>query len=269
MFHLAARAVCSVTAVLVLASGMAGCASEDEPGATTRAPEVVQAGALTVCTSLPYEPFEFRQGGKTVGFDIDLAHEVAKELGLTARIVNTDFDDIQSGQLLNDGECDVAIAGMTITGDRARVLDFSSPYFNAAQAMVVPVGSGVTALTDLGGEKIGVQKGTTGELYLTDNALSDTEIVTFKDASGIGAALKAGEVQAGVYDNTVVGDVVSRNPEFEVAGEFDTGEQYGMAVKKNGNVDLLRTINDVLAELNATGGYDEIYERWFGSAPSA
>ncbi len=54
-----------------------------------------------------------------------------------------------------------------------------------------------------------------------------------------------------------------------MAGEFDTGEQYGMAVKKNGNVDLLRTINDVLAELTATGGYDEIYERWFGSAPAA
>ena len=60
----------------------------------------------------------------------------------------------------------------------------------------------------------------------------------------------------------------SRNPGFEVAAEFDTGEQYGMAVKKNGNVDLLRTINDVLADLDASGGYDEIYRKWFGNAPT-
>ena len=62
----------------------------------------------------------------------------------------------------------------------------------------------------------------------------------------------------------MVGRRRPRNPDFEVAAEFDTGEQYGMAVKKNGNVDLLRIINDVLADLKASGGYDEIYEKWFG-----
>ena len=72
-------------------------------------------------------------------------------------------------------------------------------------------------------------------------------------------ALDDGDVDAAVYDNTVVGDVVSRNPTFEVAAEFDTGEQYGMAVKKNGNIDLLRSINNVLADLKTDGGYDEIY----------
>jgi polar amino acid transport system substrate-binding protein len=266
---MARRALRYACALLVLAAGLAGCGSDDDP-ATTAAldPKVVKSGTLTVCTSFPYPPFEFKEDGKPAGFDIDLANEVAKELELEPTILNEDFDAIGSGQLLNEGKCDVAIAGLTITGERARVLDFSSPYFDAAQAMVVKRGSGLNSLDDLGGGKIGVQEGTTGELYVTDNAPSDTEIVAFNLASEVDTALAQGDIDAGVYDNTVVGDVVSRNPDFEVAAEFDTGEQYGMAVKKNGSVDLLRFINNVLADLKANGGYDKIYNRWFGGAPA-
>ena len=83
------------------------------------------------------------------------------------------------------------------------------------------------------------------------------------------AASARASVDAAVYDNTVVGDVVANNPRLGVAAEFDTGEQYGMAVKKDGNVDLLRTINDVLADLRTDGGYDKIYKKWFGTAPAA
>jgi polar amino acid transport system substrate-binding protein len=253
-----------VVALLVFSVGLAGCGSANDTAKKAELdPKVVKAGTLTVCTSFPYPPFEFRNHGQPAGFDIDLAHEVADRLKLKPVIINADFDDIQSGQLLNEGECDVAVAGLTITGDRARVLDFSSPYFDATQAMVVKRGSGLTALDDLSGAKIGVQAGTTGELYVTDHAPNDAKIVPFTDAFDVDAALRKGEVAAGVYDSTVVGDVVSRNPDFEVAAEFDTGEQYGMAVKKNGSVDLLRFINNVLAELKANGGYDDIYARWF------
>ncbi len=263
-FAVTRRAVWAACALLVLSVGLAGCGSESDSAPTAALdPKVVKPGTLTVCTSIPFEPFEFKKGGKPAGFDIDLANEVAKALKLKPVIVNADFDDIQSGQLLNEGKCDVAVAGLTITGERARVLDFSSPYFDAAQAMVVERDSSVTSLADLSGGKIGVQGGTTSELYVTDNAPSDAEIVPFKNASDVDAALEEGEVDAGIYDNTVVGDVVSRNPDLKVAAEFDTGEQYGMTVKKNGSVDLLRFINNVLAELKSNGEYDEIYGRWF------
>jgi len=261
------RTAGSAAALIALSVALTGCGG-DAPAATAPLkPELVKAGTLTVCTSLPYEPFEFKKKGEIVGFDIDLANEVAKKLGVTSKMVNTDFDAIQSGAPLNEGKCDVAVAGLTITGERARVLDFSSPYFNAAQAMVVPTGSELSTLEGLSDQKVGVQAGTTGELYVRDNAPDDTEVVTFDDASEIDAALNAGDVDAGVYDNTVVGDVVDRNPGFEVAAEFNTGEQYGMAVRKNGSVDLLRTINDELAKLAKNGGYDTIYATWFGSAP--
>jgi polar amino acid transport system substrate-binding protein len=259
-----ARSAC---ALLILAAALVGCGTENDQ-ATTAAldPQVVKAGTLTVCTSFPYPPFEFRKDGEPVGFDIDLANEVAKQLKLEPKFVNSDFDAISSGQVLNDGECDVAVAGLTITGERARVVDFSSPYFDATQALVVKKDSGFGSLADLAGAKIGVQESTTGELYVTDHAPSDAEIVAFSDASDVDDALRHGDVDAGVYDNSVVGDVISRNHDLEVADEFDTDEQYGMAVKKNGSVDLLRFINNVLADLQADGGYDTIYDRWFTSS---
>ena len=202
--------------------------------------------------------------GKPVGFDIDLIRRVAADLRLRLVIKDTDFDAIESGDALNSNKCDVAISAMTITGERARVLDFSSPYFDASQALVVAKGSGIKSLDDLAGRRIAVQRGTTGELYVTDNAPSSAHVVPLEDAAAMGDALTTRAVDAAVYDSTVVGDVVANNHALEVSAEFDTGEQYGMAVKKNGNVDLLRSINKVLATLKADGGYDKIYATWFG-----
>ena len=157
---------------------------------------------------------------------------------------------------------------MTITGERARVLNFSSPYFDAAQALVVEKGSGLDSLADLAGERIGVQAGTTGELYVTDNAPRDAEVVPFEDAAAMDAAMRDGQVAATVHDNTVVGDVVEANPDLVVAAEFDTGEQYGMAVRRNGNVELLRIVNDVLATSKENGENETIYATWFGTLRS-
>ncbi|MGH3480906.1 MAG: transporter substrate-binding domain-containing protein [Nocardioidaceae bacterium] len=262
----ACRAARAVGAVLMLTLA-AGCAADAKEGVSSiRAPQVIEEGALTVCSDMPYEPFESMKDDEPVGFDIDLVREVAEELGLRLEIKDTDFDAIQSGDALNSDQCDVAISAMTITGERARVLDFSSPYFDASQALVVAKGSGIASLDDLAGQQIAVQGGTTGELYVTDNAPSSADVMQLKDAAAMEDALTKGEVDAAVYDNTVVGDVVANNPDLEVSAEFDTGEQYGMAVKKNGNVDLLRSINKVLATLEENGGYDKIYATWFGGA---
>jgi polar amino acid transport system substrate-binding protein len=266
----ARRRIVAAAGALLLLGGTSACdviarldGSYSESGP---APSLVREGVLTVCTDMPYEPFEFEKGGKPVGFDVDLVQLVAKRLGLGLDMVDTAFDDIASGESLNKGRCDVAISAMTITGERARVLNFSSPYFDAAQALVVEKGSGLDSLADLAGQKIGVQAGTTGELYVTDNAPNGAEVIAFEDAAAMGAAMDDGRVVATVYDNTVVGDVVEANPDLKVATEFDTGEQYGMAVRRNGGVELLRIINDVLADLKEDGGYDELYATWFGTA---
>lgn len=221
-----------------------------------------------MCSNWDYAPYEFKQDGKLVGYDIDLVNTVAKDLQVRPVFKNEDFNDIQSGLVLNEDRCDVAVAALSITGERARVMDFSSPYFQAQQAMVVQSGSGITDLNDLSGESIGVQAGTTGELYVTDNAPVDAEIVPYGTASEVDEALDTGAVAAGIYDRTVVSDVIKRFPDFELARTFDTGDQYGMAVKKNSNVELLRSINRVLAQLEESGQDDAIYDRWFGKASS-
>lgn len=248
---------------------LAGCAADTETTTTESGAELIKEGTLTVCTHLPYEPFQYTEGGEVVGFDVDLMDLVAEELGVEQKIFDTPFEGIQSGQALNTGKCDVAAAGMTITDERARVIDFSDPYFDATQALLVKKGSGIASLEDLSGKSLAVQEGTTGALYAQDNAPDDVELRSFEDLALLQTAVKTGQVDAGINDNGVLFDYVQDNPDLEVSTEFDTGEQYGFAVKKDGNDSLLDTINEVLATAQEDGTYDDIYEKWFGEAPSS
>jgi polar amino acid transport system substrate-binding protein len=252
----------------VAALTLSGCQTGGDRAETESGAKLVQQGTLTVCTHLPYKPFQFNQGGQVVGFDVDIMDLVAKDLGLQQKIVNTPFEGIQSGQTLNTGECDAAAAGMTITEDRAKVLDFSDPYFEATQALLVKKGSGISDLADLSGKSLAVQEGTTGAIYAEENAPEDTEIRTFEDLALLTTAVKTGQVDAGVNDNGVLYDYVQTNPDTEVATEFNTGEQYGIAVQKGQNDQLLATINDALAKAKQDGTYDRIYRKWFGDAPA-
>ncbi|HEX6248282.1 MAG TPA: transporter substrate-binding domain-containing protein, partial [Nocardioidaceae bacterium] len=231
----------AVTATAMLF--LAGCATDTDTTTTESGAKLIEEGTLTVCTHLPYEPFQYTEGGEVVGFDVDMMDLVAEELGVEQKIFDTPFEGIQSGQALNTGKCDVAAAGMTITDERARVIDFSDPYFNATQALLVKSGSGIEDLDDLEGKSLGVQEGTTGEIYAKENAPDDVDMRSFEDLALLQTAVKTGQVDAGINDNGVLFDYVRDNPDLEVATEFDTGEEYGFAVKKDGNDALLETVN--------------------------
>lgn len=259
----------TIAAVGTLALALASCASDTETTALEGGEKLIDKDKLTVCTHLPYKPFQFNEGGEVVGFDVDMMDLVAEELGVEQEIIDTPFEGIQSGESLNTGKCDIAAAGMTITEERAKVIDFSEPYFDATQALLVKTGSGITSLEDLAGKSVAVQEGTTGEEYVNENAPEDTEIRSFEDLALLTAAVKTGQVDAGVNDNGVLFDYVNENPDTEVATEFDTGEQYGFAVKLDANDPLLETTNDVIAKAKDDGTYDEIYEKWFGSTPQS
>ena len=259
----AALAALSSVALMATLSACGGSASADEADALSEV-SLVFSGALTVCTDMPYAPFEFEKGGKPTGFDIDLVRRVADELDAELDVVDVSFDDITSGNSLNNDACDLAISAMTITGERARVLDFSSPYFDAKQALITPRGSGLDQIEELAGERVGVQKETTGETYLSDFAPETTQVIAYDDAAGLQDALAAGQLDAAMLDNTVSGQFVSENRKLKLAREFDTGEQYGMAVKKDGNIPLLRVINGTLADLREDGTYDKIFAKYFG-----
>ena len=257
----------TVSAIAVLALTLTGCAAGGDKTELAGGEEVVKESTLTVCTHLPYKPFQYNEGGKIVGFDVDMMDLVAKKLDLKQSIFDTPFEGIESGQSLNTGKCDVAAAGMTITEERQKVLDFSDPYFDATQALLVKKGSLIKGFDDLDGKSVGVQLGTTGADYVRENAPKGATIKEFEDLALLTTAVKTGQTDAGVNDNGVLFDYAKTNPDTEVATEFDTGKQYGFAVAKDQNDALLETVNDVIAESKENGTYDALYKKYFGEAP--
>lgn len=257
------RALATGIAV-VLSLTAAGCAKDDTSTTTESGASLINGGTLTICTHLPYEPFEFTEGGEVVGFDPDVLKIAADAEGWDTEVVDIGWETIVSGEALNTGQCDVAAGAMTITDEREAVMDFSDPYFEATQALMTKAGSGITSLDDLAGMSVAVQDGTTGADYVRENAPDDTKIVSFEDSALMQQAVKTGKTDAGVNDNGLLNYFVSENPDVEVVNEFKTGESYGFSVKKDSNDDLLTIINDAIA----SDEYDAVYEEWFGTAPS-
>jgi polar amino acid transport system substrate-binding protein len=256
-------AATTATAGLVL---VAGCSSGDNGGGTKTAAggvEVVQAGRLTTCTHLPYPPFQSEIDGKVQGFDVALVDLVADDLGVQQAIVDQPFENFKTGGSLNAGQCDLAAAGMTITGERKKNVDFSDPYFEATQAVLVDKKSGISSFADLKGKKVGAQAQTTGEDYAKSKGLDP---VSFESSDAVINGLRTGQVEAVVIDYPVVQGWLKDKANaaaFEVAEQINTGEQYGFTVKK-GNTKLREAINKAIKDAKADGTYKKLYEQWIG-----
>ncbi len=263
------KAVLLGAASLVAALTLAGCGGENSAPSAGGGIKLIKPGRLTVCTHLPYPPFQFRQGDEVVGFDVDLMDLVAKDLGVRQEIVDTPFEGIKSGADLKTGKCDVAAAGMTITEERKQRLAFSDPYFDANQALLVRQGAPYKTLQDLDGKKVAVQSATTGRDYVLKNKPANLQPVEFEDLAALVSALETGKVDAVVNDYPVLYNWQKDHPGYAINAEFATGEQYGFAVKKTGNEALLKKIDEVLAKARQDGTYDRLYEKWFGKKPWA
>ncbi|MER5754717.1 transporter substrate-binding domain-containing protein [Streptomyces sp. NPDC002088] len=262
------RVLAATTATVGLAL-VAGCSSSDSGGSGTKTAaggvELVKAGQLTTCTHLPYPPFQSEIDGKVQGFDVSLIDLVAKDLGVKQEIVDTPFENFKTGAFLNSGQCDLAAAGMTITEERKKNVDFSDPYFNATQAVLVDKKSGIDSLADVKakGKKLGAQAQTTGEEYVQKKGF---DAISFESSDAVLNGLRTGQVQAVVIDYPVVQGWLKNKANadaFKVVDNIDTGEQYGFTVKK-GNTKLLAAVNKAIAEAKADGTYKKLYEQWIG-----
>ncbi|MER6915092.1 ABC transporter substrate-binding protein [Streptomyces sp. NPDC000594] len=244
------------------------CASDDEGETTSGGVPLVAKGTLTTCTHLPYPPFQFERDGKVVGFDVALIDRVAKELGVKQKIVDTPFENFKTGAFLNSGECDLAAAGMTITDERKKNVDFSVPYFDATQALLATAKSKVTSLAGVktGKRTLGAQSGTTGESHAKEQGFDP---VAFESSDAVLNGLRTGQVDAVVIDYPVVQSWLkdpANAQAFRLGEHIQTGEQYGISVKK-GNDKLRAAIDKVIKESRADGGYNRIYEQWIGPLP--
>ncbi len=268
-------AATTATAGLLL---MAGCSSDDDGGGAAKTAaggvELVKGGQLTVCTHLPYPPFQSEVDGKVQGFDVSLVDLAAKNLGVKQEILDTPFENFKTGAFLNADQCDLGAAGMTITDERKKNVDFSDPYFAATQAVLVDKKSGITSFAGLKGKKVGAQAQTTGEDYAKSK---DLDPVSFESSDAVLNGLRTGQVEAVIIDYPVVQGWLkdSANADaFKVVDNLNTGEQYGFTVKK-GNTKLLAALNKAITDAKADGTYKKLYEQWIGpydesaAAPSA
>lgn len=249
-------AIASVLALVLAACGDDGGAGEFD---------LITEDVLTVCTDSPYPPMEFEEDGEFTGFDIELMRAIADELGLSGiEVINSGFEPITSGVAMETGQCDIAAASITITEEREENIDFTDGYFTADQSLLVRNDAGVSSLGDFGGMSLGVQTGTTGEMYAQENAPADTEIVSFENPGDIFTALEAGNVQGVLQDIVPNADFALGNDEVTLAETYPTEESYGFAVEEEGADALLEAVNEALATLRDDGTYDDIYGDWFG-----
>ena len=170
-------------------------------------------GTLTMSTNAEFEPFEYRSGSNIVGIDVDIANKIAKKLGLTLKINDVAFDSLTTE--LQSNKCDFVAAGMTADEDRKKNVDFSDPYFDASQAIIVQKGSAIQSRTDLNGKTVGVQQGTTGDKYCTnEKGESDIKVGKVKRYNKGADAITdmiSGRIDAVVIDDFPASKFVEKN----------------------------------------------------------
>lgn len=250
---------------------LTGCAGGDTGaggeggGAAGDGLELVNPGSLTVCSEVPYPPFEMEsEDGGYTGFDIDLVAAIAEKLDLELDVQDVGFDGLQSGTTLIAGTCDFGASAMTITEERKANIDFSDPYYDSLQSLLVKADSGITGIDDLAGKNVAVQQGTTGENYAKENA-TDAVLVQYPGDAEMWPALQAGQVVAILQDLPVNIEHQKADPDYEIVEEYDTDEQYGFAFPKGERTNLREAVNEALQELRDSGEYDTIYDTYFSA----
>ncbi|AQQ54954.1 transporter substrate-binding domain-containing protein [Planococcus lenghuensis] len=244
-----------VSVLLVLAA----CGEGEEEAAVVEGEGEEAAEVYRVGIDTTYPPFEYEVDGEYKGIDIDLINAIAENQGFEIELEPMDFAGIIPA--MQAGQLDVAIAGMSITDERKEVVDFSEPYFDAGLTLVVNEDNEeITSLEDLEGATVAVKNGTTGAQFARDNADEyGFDVVQFEDSPSMFQEVANGNADVLIEDYPVIAYAISESDlPLKTVGERLNGDQYGIAVLKGENQELLEQINAGLAELRESGEYDEI-----------
>jgi polar amino acid transport system substrate-binding protein len=252
---------------LVVFSAVTACGGGDGDGASSGL-QTMQRGTLTVCSDIPYAPFEFEEGGKPVGIDIDLVTAIASELDLKVAIKDTDFDGIFAA--LAADQCDMVASSVSITDERKASNEFTQGYYEIQQSLLVRKADATRyrSLADLTGRGIGVQSGTTGEEYAKARLPAGATVRSFTGADELFTALKAGQIDAVLQDLPVNAYHAEKSGDTAVSARLPSEpEQYGLVIKK-GNTALRNAADQALTELKNNGRHAEILKKYLGSSGS-
>lgn len=249
----------ALTCLIVLA--LAGCRRNE--GALAR---IQRTKELVIGTDATYPPFESVEGGRFVGFDIELGEAVAGELGAKVRWVNTAFDGIFPA--LAGGKFDLVMSSVTITDERKQQFAFSEPYYEAGQIIAVrQAENGIDSLDDLRGQEAGIQINTTAEQVLKRQ--SGVRIRRYDTIDQALLDLTNGNIKAVVGDAPTLRYMIKRGfPKLKTAGDLLTEEHYGI-VMRPGDRDLQAAVNAALVRLHTSGRFAALENRWFGTEAEA
>jgi ABC-type amino acid transport substrate-binding protein len=262
------RSLVTLLALLIVFALVAPVAATTQTNSVGETASQVSGEVIRIGTNAEYPPFEeIDEDSNFVGFDIDLMEALAADAGFEIEWVNTRWDGIFFA--LAEGEFDAVISAATIRTDRERIVDFTIPYFVASQSIAVSVDmvEDVATPDDLAGLRIGVQTGTTGDFYATDE-VEGAEVVRFDETTLAFQALGQGDVDAVIADSPAAAAIIANNPDLNatLVGDRLTEEFYGIAVRPD-FPELLDALNVSLQNLFDDGTYSEIHEEWFNAPP--
>ncbi len=236
-----------------IVTSMVACGSKESGTSSTS-----EKKQLIMATNPEFPPYEFRDGNKIVGIDAEIAEAIAKDLGMELKIEGMEFDSIILA--VDSGKADIGVAGMTVTEDRKENVDFTDSYATSTQVIIIKEDNkDITKPEDLKGKEVGVQTGTTGDLYVSEKE----EITVSRFSKGMEAvqSLTQGKIDAVVIDREPAKEFVKENKGIKIVDKEYTKEDYAIAVKK-GNTELVNKINASLKKLKESGELQKIVDKY-------
>jgi len=246
-----------IALVLCIALCLCGVAFAQSESATPNVDKIKADGVIIMLTNAAFPPFEYladeldeNGNAKVIGVDADIAAEIAADLGVRLEIVDMDFDSIVLA--VQQGKGDFGAAGMTVRPDREEMVNFSIKYVKSAQYVLInAANTEITCAADLEGKAIGVQMGTTGDFYATDEIPGAT-VVPYNDAVTASLDLANGRIDAVITDELPAKNIAASNDKLIVLDIVLTEEEYAIAVAKE-KTDLVEAINATLTRLIEEG----------------
>ena len=250
------KKILALVLALVLCLGcFAACGGNDADSGGT------EKEVLTMCTNATFPPYEYYDGDKIIGIDAEIAQAIADKLGMELVIEDMEFNSIISYVNANDNA--FGMAGMTVTEDRKKTVDFTTSYAKGIQSVIVKADSDIKSIDDLAGKKIGVQLSTTGDIYATDDFGADF-VTQYNKATDCVLGLTKGDVDAVIIDNAPAKVFVEQNEGLVLLDAAYADEDYAIAVKK-GDAELLEKLDTAITELIADGTVAKIVEKYIPS----
>ncbi len=236
--------------------------SESSVQETDGSKSLSEKKVLTMATNATFPPYEYHEGDKIVGIDAEIAAAIAENLGMELEIADIEFDSIIAG--VQSGKYDMGVAGMTVTEDRLKNVNFSDTYAQGVQVIIVREGSNIKSADDLeaGGLKIGVQTNTTGDIYATDDFESKgDEIVRYNKGTDAVAALVSEKIDCVIIDNEPAKAFIAANDGLKILDTEYVVEDYAICIAKD-NTELLEKVNETISELKESGALQEIIDKY-------